>query len=64
MIQDALNQIMVNESISPTKLAAKLNISSAMLSYVLNGKRQPGAKMLRGLWKHYRKLCKEYLEGN
>lgn len=62
MLKDDLFNIMATENVSITQLAARLNVSSAMLSYVINGQRQPGIKMLRGLWKNYRTICKKYLE--
>lgn len=62
-ISHELINILATEQISVTKLAAKLDVSSAMVSMVISGKSEPGLKMIRGLWKHYRKICKSYLEG-
>lgn len=64
MLKDDLINILSTESISVTQLAARLNISSAMLSYVISGKKQPGVKMLKGLWKYKKQLCRNYLEGD
>ena len=61
-LAEELTNILVTEQISVTQLAARLNVSSAMVSMVISGDAKPGLKFMRGLWKHYRKLCKEYLE--
>lgn len=63
MISDRLNNILATENISVTQLAARLDVSSAMVSMVISGKKKPGVKMLRGLWHAYRKICIEFLEG-
>ena len=60
MLADQLIQILREENISVTQLAAKLYVSSAMVSMVISGNKQPGMKMLAGLDDNYHKIYKEY----
>jgi predicted transcriptional regulator len=62
-LSDELNNILVSEQISVTQLAARLNVSSAMVSMVISGNAKPGLKFLRGLRKSYRKICNAVLDG-
>jgi transcriptional regulator with XRE-family HTH domain len=59
---DQIRKLTASENISNEQLAKKINVSPALLSYVISGKRKGGIVLLKKLYKHYRNYALEFLE--